>query len=368
VFKVEWVFILSVLGYFISKIFSVPTFYPVFMMIALTKLSIPKNLFIKSSVFMVAVYGLIVVLSGHFFLDYEYLIGFFLLLFEFLYFFTNRDEDIDLKVLCRFFFFVSLSFWIFITLSFLNREQLDFKQLLSIFKLSHWNRDSVEVRNFMVRSLVPWTVDHWLGSVFRSFFELIGIWISIYAFRKNRPGLYFWKISLFLTLAYAVVASSRGAIITMVLMLAANLIDRFSLIKRITQLIMIASSLIVFTFSSRFLNGRDILYQKAIEGLGIIGHGIGASGALAKRLTGGDNTYVHNIHLEMMYDWGIALYLLMLIPFIFFIVKKGYFRTTVFVFVTCSLSYSIYSPWVAWTLYFAWKEDKFTVPPQSKQS
>lgn len=317
---------------------------------------------------MAAVYGSIVICSGHFFLGYEYLMGFFLLLVEFLYFFANRDEDNDLEVLCRFFFIVALMFWIFITLSVLYREQLDLKQLLSIFELSHWNRESADVRNFMVRSLVPWNGDHWLGSVFRSFFELIGIWISILAFRKNRPGLSFWKISLLLTLVYALVASSRGAIITIVLMLAANLFDRFSLAKRITQLVIIPSSLIIFSLSSRVLNGRDILYRNAFEGLAWNGHGIGASGLLAKNLTSGGNTHVHNIHLEMMYDWGIALYLLILIPFIVWIVKKGYFRTTVFIFVTCSLSYSIYSPWVAWTLYFAWKEDKFTAQHLLEQS
>jgi hypothetical protein len=368
VIGVGWTFILSVVAYIISKGMSVPTFYPIFMLLGITRLSIPKKILIKSSVIMSLFYILIVISSGIFFQDYECLIGFSLLFFEILYFYNHRDEEVYLKIIGRFFLILSLMFWIFISISIIHREQFHFAQLTGIFELSHWNRSSVDLRNFMIRSLVPWSGDHWLGSVFRSLFELIGIWISIFAYRKIRAGQKIWMISFVLAFSYSFIASSRGAIVTICLIMAVNLFDRYPKIKRYFQFVVIPSSLIVFSFTSKFLNGRDILYRNAFENLSWNGHGIGASGVLAKSLTNGANTYVHNIHLEMMYDWGIALYVLILTPFIIWIFKNGYLRTTIFIFVTCSLSYTIYSPWLAWTLYFAWKEDRSTVLHLSKQS
>jgi hypothetical protein len=224
--------------------------------------------------------------------------------------------------------------------------------------LAHWNRDNPEFRYYMVKTLLPFADNIFLESVLRSFFELATIWSALFLFQKSPEHKKLLIGSIAIGLIFCLLASSRGTLIAVALIAGAQLLDHRPLLRRVAQVGIIPVSYIITQMSTKFLNGRSTLYSEALSKISWSGHGLGSSANLASVLSEGRNDHLHNIHFEMLYDWGGFAYVVWFAVVLSFLFNRGYLRVSIILFVSCALSYTIYSPWVAWTVFFAWLADR----------
>lgn len=106
----------------------------------------------------------------------------------------------------------------------------------------------------------------------------------------------------------------------------------------------------IFTNFKNLLNGRDHLYPLFYKNLGFLPKGIGFS---SNQVTSFLKTfypphemtsYIHNVHMELINDLGLFIYLILLAVFSWITIKKKFYFTAFIVLFTLSFGYTIYSP------------------------
>lgn len=110
-----------------------------------------------------------------------------------------------------------------------------------------------------------------------------------------------------------------------------------------------------FLIPDRLLHGRGDLYPVFFGNWRLWPQGIGSLSSEVIRLLEAiypaheRNTYIHNVHLEVMYDFGALIYILLLGGYLAYAGRKQLALTSFILFFTLSFNYTIYSP-VTWLL------------------
>ena len=192
------------------------------------------------------------------------------------------------------------------------------------------------------------------GNMFMSFLILLTTWIGFRASYSHR----YLKYAFTLGTIVSFFSMARGAILAF---LGIFLIGAFR--KQIVKYYQVF--IVGFLFPAAILalpaeltSGRKRMVDFNLGALNFFGNGIGASANISNQINMYDN-YVHNIHLELAVDWGLGLYLVCLASAIYFLMKKRALLTIFFIFIVCSFSYTIYSPWTWISILFAYQADSF---------
>lgn len=85
------------------------------------------------------------------------------------------------------------------------------------------------------------------------------------------------------------------------------------------------------------LNGRRPIWDALLKDINLWGHGIGSSATAATKASTEANqspiiSYPHNIHIEILSDWGIMIYSLLLVATLFYLIKYRKPRTAFMIF------------------------------------
>ena len=122
------------------------------------------------------------------------------------------------------------------------------------------------------------------------------------------------------------------------------------------------------------LNGRSQLYTQFHNTWGIYPSGIGFSSAqvtsyLSSFYPSHEMTsYIHNAHMELICDFGLIIYLLLLMSYCYFALRNQLLLTTFVVFVVLSFGYTIYSPLTATLLAMSMAFDRNSKVPLTSKS
>ena len=255
-------------------------------------------------------------------------------------------------------------FWIslLLTCSALLGVVLHLDEIRPFLTLDHFlfelQRRDATLRQFFFNALIPWeeTQDGQLAVV-----SLLGLLLITLSLLKP-TGKMGWAAAALL-LSLNLLAMARGPIIIAIglMMITTFVQSRRKMIWAIAT--MASFPLLFFNLTARFLNGRKPIWDTLINNLDWRGHGIGAAAESAKAASLGYNqkpviNYPHNVHLELIYDWGLLPYGLFAAVTLVYLFKYKKVRTAFLLLFVLSLTYTIYSPWTFWLLLFAVWQDR----------
>jgi hypothetical protein len=106
-------------------------------------------------------------------------------------------------------------------------------------------------------------------------------------------------------------------------------------------------------YTKIYLNGRLDLYSVFQKNLSFFPNGIGfSSNQVFKHLSSiypehEITSHMHNVHMELIIDFGLVLYLILLMAFSLIAYRKKLYFTSFIVFAVLSFGYTIYSPLTA---------------------
>jgi hypothetical protein len=214
-------------------------------------------------------------------------------------------------------------------------------QLINAFS---WNGDIMKAIS-MFSLLCNLTI--WLASVMHPSSTKRGAWIG-----------------MSLLILVQIFLSSRGPLVVIAAMLACSFIERRTILKRVMITGTLLVPALVIFLSQEVLNGRKPLYDRFTSEMSWLGHGIGASAHLAQSISSGitdevhrQNNYPHNIHLELIHDWGGLIYAIGFVGLVYVLMKQAALRTALVIFCLCSVHYTVYSPLTMTFVLIAWFSD-----------
>lgn len=357
---VETIFFLTVMVFLIAKIFSLPTIYPA---LAIGAFSFHKGLFTElkrqkfvifawlgllfytllvlpvftnplvTAAFVVTpLYALSIVgLKQHYSLNKDFLINGFLILALFF-----------ALLLC---IGVSLHFEEIAPLLSWQQVALEIK------------RFDVSLRKILFDSFLPWAND--LGTQ-TALISLLGILLITLTLLK--PTSLKGYVALVILFALNIIALSRAPVLSAIGILTISALAKSNSRARWITAACFFIPVVLLSLDFRTLNGRHVIWTTLFTNLNWWGHGLGSAALATEKISQGVNqnpiiTYPHNIHLELMYDWGLILYSIALLGVLFYLLRSAKPRTAFIIFFVFFLNYTIYSPWSVWFLFFALWQD-----------
>ena len=360
-YGLELSLISSVLGYFICKLFSLPPIYAILYpaFIGLSWWNTKRTLWLKPLLIPVVGISFLLATTGTLYERWPMAAAFCLMpVMMILFAQIVEGPDFTLDRLPIIFLGMAAAFALLIIYGVGMRWDELTEKIDIFFTLDHWTRKNSDLRYYMVSILSPRSGDVIEATFLRTFIELLAAWVSMFFFTRHGLKNRYLVGSFCISFGYCLIASSRGAVILAGFFILAMMLDQLPRLRKLAICAVVPIPLILAFVNSPVFSGRSQMYQGGLKGLSLFGNGLGSSSVLAEMLSEGERNQIHNIFLEISYDWGLLFYVLLTVFAVAYLLKRGYFRIAVVVFVVGSLGYTVYGPWFTWTIFFAWLIDR----------
>ena len=126
--------------------------------------------------------------------------------------------------------------------------------------------------------------------------------------------------------SYIIFKNSRGEILFLLLLLGYPLAKKIFTYVRWTSLLIIAFGYLQLFIGKQALNGRNSLNDLFIDNISVLGSGIGFSTEKILQLTNNDYSSIHNIHFDIITNFGVLIYLIFIAFTIWYILSGEYNR------------------------------------------
>lgn len=155
---------------------------------------------------------------------------------------------------------------------------------------------------------------------------------------------------------YILAKSSRGEILYLVLLVGFPIAKLLFEKVRWPALLILFFGFVQLALESKTLNGRTVLNDLFISSISIMGKGIGYSAEKILELTKNDYSSFHNIHFELITNFGLLLYGLFILFTATYVLKRDYSRAKHFylclLFVLFSTNFELFDIYFAVPLGF----------------
>ena len=255
-------------------------------------------------------------------------------------------------------FYFSVFFLLMLAVGLVLHAQEIYQHLSWALVLSELRRTDFILRNILFSSFIPWAEQseaNW------ALVSLLGTLLVIFSMLSslNRRG----KITLGLLFLLNFIAMSRLYILAALAFVVINAFAKSKKQARVMMGLFLLIPVIVLNLEARLLNGRIPVWEQLIKNFNWHGNGLGS--ARAATIVASTNIgqkpiiqYPHNIHIEIIYDWGWIVYVLLAAVSLYYCFKHTKVRLAFAILFVLFFNYSIYSPWATWVLLFAHIADK----------
>lgn len=360
------IFIFLVVLYFASKVLGIFPIYPIALGIfVIYRPQIIMKL-IKNSVWLLA-YGAYAFLFGEaFVLSKEVLMGA-VVSYVLINIFLEGVEESSNRYLDYALVFIGAT----ITVLFIVGGILKFHKISpliewgSVYKL--FSRYDNYLRHWIISFFNPFGTDHKLAGVFLSFQGLTGIWMAI---RISTPGseARVLRKGLCVVILSLILSISRGPLLGILFIFIFSKIKHYApYLNRVIPFLSIFPILLILIShintsgdfnKDKFYNGRAQIYRRLSKDISLTGNGIGAASKESAIASFNHNNHPHNIHLEVMFDLGLIVFMIIFFKVVRLLYRKKAMVTSAFLFIVCSYSYTIYSPWTWFTIWLCLGADE----------